>query len=47
MFHVRPGRLAVALAFSITGLIAVVVIAGTVTLISVVHRPASRPPSCR
>ena len=40
VFHVRPGRLAVALALSITGLIAAVVIAGTVTLISVVHRPA-------
>ena len=40
VFHVRPGRLAVGLAFSITGLIAAVVIAGTVTLISVVHRPA-------
>ena len=40
VFRVRPGRLAVALAFSITGLVAAVVIAGTVTLISVVHRPA-------
>ena len=40
VFHVRPGRLAVGLTFSITGLIAAVVVAGTVTLISVVHRPA-------
>ena len=40
MFRVRPGQLAVGLAVSITGLIAGVVIAGTVTLLAVVHRPA-------
>jgi len=38
-FRVRSGRLAVALALSITGLIAVVVIAGSVTLVSVVRQP--------